>query len=113
MRRFLLAFAVLAILPVQAQAAKLSPTSIMGRWCGDVANYNFTRSALIVTRKGQKKPETIKLKGVAVLEKEIQVFFADPYGGGIRLADFSENGREMAQQGSPFGSMPKRVFKRC
>ncbi len=109
---FLGLVALLSVLAIPAEAAKLSQGSIMGRWCGDGVNYSFSRGALYVTRKGAKS-ETIKIKAITVLDSEIQVFFADPYGGGSRFAEFSADGRSMAQQGSLFRSMPRRAFRRC
>jgi hypothetical protein len=112
MRGLLFGFVGLLAITTNASAAKLSQASLMGRWCGDVASYSFSRSALTVTRKGQKT-ETIKIKDIRVLDDEIQVFFADPYGGGSRFSEFGADGRSMAQQGSTFGAMPKRLFRRC
>jgi hypothetical protein len=104
--------ALISLFAVPAEAAKLSQGSLTGRWCGDGVNYSFSRSALSVSRKGAKN-ETIKIKGFAVTDTEVQVFYADPYGGGSRFGEFSADGRSMVQQGSAFGSMPRRAFKRC
>ena len=109
---FLGVTAVCSLFAVPAEAATLSPGSIMGRWCGDGVNYSISRGALTVMRKGVKN-ETIKITRIQVVDNEVQVFFADPYGGGSRFAEFSPDGRSMAQQGSTFGSMPRRPFKRC
>ena len=110
---FLGVAALVSLSAIPADAATLSIASLTGRWCGDGVNYNISRSALTVTRKGEKKPQTIKITGHRVDGNEVQIFFADPYGGGSRFAEFSPDGRSMAQQGSTFGSMPRRAFKRC
>ena len=104
--------ALVSLFAVPAEAA-LSKGNLYGRWCGDGVNYSISGGSLTVTRKGEKKSQTIKIKGFSVLENEIQVFYADPYGGGSKFAEFSPDGRSMAQQGSTFGSMPRRAFKRC
>jgi hypothetical protein len=112
MRIILSGLFALAALSGNAWAANLSQASIMGRWCGDIANYSFSRGALTVIRKGQPN-QTIKIKDYRVVDNEIQVFFMEPYGGGTRFAEFSPDGRSMAQQGSTFGAQPRRVFRRC
>ena len=109
---FLGVAAVVSVFAIPAEAATLSTGSLMGRWCGDGVTYSISRGALFVARKGAKS-ETIKIKSIQVAGSEVQVFFADPYGGGSRFAEFSADGKSMAQQGSTFGTMPRRAFKRC
>ncbi len=114
MRSLFLGIAALVSLSaIPADAATLSAGSLIGRWCGDGVNYNVSRNALTVTRKGEKKPLTIKITSFRIEGNEVQIFFAEPYGGGSRFSEFSPDGKTMAQQGSTFGTMPRRVFKRC
>ncbi|MGE3149119.1 MAG: hypothetical protein AB7K04_08640 [Pseudorhodoplanes sp.] len=116
MRKVLFALAAfsapLLALSAPASAIDVKPSSLMGRWCGDGINYTFSRSALVVTKKGAK-PAVLPIKGIGARGGEVQVFFKDPYGGGSRFAEFGPDGRTMAQQSSPFGSMPRRAFRRC
>jgi len=87
--------ALVSLFTVPADAA-LSKGSLMGRWCGDGVNYSFGGGSLTVTRKGEKKSTKIMIKSYSVLENEVQVFYADPYGGGSKFAEFSPEGRSMA-----------------
>ena len=113
MRTLVLSSIALVSLFVVPTEAALSKGNLLGRWCGEGVTYSISSGSLTVSRKGEKKSQTIKIKGIGVGENEIQVFYADPYGGGSKFAEFSPDGRSMAQQGSAFGSMPRRAFKRC
>ena len=77
MRSLFLGLAALVSLSaIPADAATLSAGSLMGRWCGDGVNYNVSRSALTVIRKGEKKPVVLKINSYRVEGNEVQVFFA-------------------------------------
>lgn len=108
-----IAFVVAALsASLAGEAAALTFKSIAGKWCGLTTNYIFTKNTLTVsfhdgtpTRKFQVTDyeylgDTIKMHWVSNNEK----LYTD-------FAEFSADGRTMAQQKSEAG--PRRPFRRC
>ncbi len=103
---------VVAAWPTGARAGKLTYDDILGDWCGEVWNYNFTRDRLTVTYRDERAPRVMKIRRYEFAGEWISVRFR-PRGGSV-FAEFGLDGRNMVQQPDRLGdSEPRRPFRRC
>lgn len=95
-----------------AQAAALSADDILGKWCGETTNYVFARNALTVTWHDRNDRRVLGIRKYDFSEEWINVIFDD--GANTVFAEFSADGRRMAQQPNTHGDKgPRRPFRRC
>jgi hypothetical protein len=107
---FFLAFALL----FAASGAKaLTPSDIMGRWCGDTTAYNFTPAQLTVTFFDGHPQRVLRIKSIEILQGNLMNVIWDPRDGGNTV--FQEfTGNTMVQAPNTGGDMgPRREFRRC
>lgn len=96
----------------EAYARKLRYSDILGTWCGDNSKYVFTRQALTVTWTHQSGHRVLPVKEWVFSETWINVKWK-PKGNTV-FAEFSKDGRTMAQRPNTTGDMgPRRPFHRC
>jgi hypothetical protein len=123
MRKLLLALAMTALTYDTSAAANLEIDDILGRWCGDVGNYTFSRTQLSVTRLDGKKPINGPVLKIAKTEgrpDQIDVYWlplkADNFTRFelstdkrllIQLPNVDEDGKAIGDKG------PRREFRRC
>jgi hypothetical protein len=108
----ILAVAVLTAGASGAQARKLGYSDILGSWCGDNSKYVFTRQSLTVFWVGSVDRRVLPVKEWVFSETWINVKWK-PKGNTV-FAEFSKDGRNMAQRPNTTGDMgPRRPFHRC
>jgi hypothetical protein len=113
MRKLLLGLTIaLALGTANAQARKLAFPDISGKWCGEITDYTFARTALTVHFHNGSKKRVWKVKKYDFSDTWINVVWG--FGGNTVFGEFSENGKAMAQQPNTSGDKgPRRPFHRC
>jgi hypothetical protein len=124
MRKLLLALAMTALTYDTSAAANLEIDDLLGRWCGDVANYTFSRTQLSVVRLDGKK--LAKGPVLTIAKTEGRADQIDVYWLPVKKADnftrfeLSTNKRLLIQlpnadeDGKAIGDKgPRREFRRC
>jgi hypothetical protein len=124
MRKLLLALAIAALAYGTSAAANLEIDDILGRWCGDVGNYTFSRAQLSVARLDGKKLTNGPVLKIAKTEgraDQIDVHWLPLKKEGnltrfelsadkrllIQLPNVNEDGKAIGDKG------PRREFRRC
>jgi hypothetical protein len=115
MRKFL-ALAVV-MLTASPAAADLSIDDLVGRWCGDTSQYEFTRTQLNVTLLDGATPKhgpVLEILRVDVKPGEIDVVWKPDRPGNSTGFKLSPDKQQLIQQSQSEGDKgPKRIFKRC
>jgi hypothetical protein len=123
MRKLLLALAIAALSYDTSAAANLEIDDILGRWCGDVGKYTFSRTQLSVARLDRKKLTNGPVLKIAKTEgrsDQLDVYWvplkADNFTRFelstdkrllIQLPNVNEDGKAIGDKG------PRREFRRC
>ena len=123
MRKLLLALAIAASAYDTSAAANLEIDDILGRWCGDIANYTFSRTQLSVVRFDGKKltngpvlkiaktdgrPDQIDVHWVPLKAVHFTRFeLSADKRLLIQLPNVDEEGKAIGDKG------PRREFRRC
>lgn len=97
--------------PSYAQDA-LSPGDMVGRWCGETANYVFSPERLIVTTLSDNSKRIMEVDKVNVGKNWVEYVWK--YGGNTVFSEFSADKQKMTQaanRGRDKG--PRRDFRRC
>jgi len=95
-----------------AQADKLTLNDILGEWCGEVWNLTFAREQLTITYRDARLPQVQKIRRYVFAEEWVNVIYRQ--GGNSVFAEFSADGRTMAEQPATLGgTTPRREFRRC
>ncbi len=95
-----------------AEASALSFKNIVGKWCGETTNYQFTRDSLTVVFLSGSPTRKFKVTGYEYIGDTVKLHWINK--GEKTFTDFSEfsaDGRTMAQQKNEVG--PRRPFYRC
>jgi hypothetical protein len=108
----LLAFVLaLALSDGKAQNA-LSADVLLGRWCGEITAYSFTRDRLTVTFFNGSPQRILRIKTVNVGDGWIEVVWDPRDGNNTVFEEFTSN--SMVQAPNTTGDMgPRREFRRC
>lgn len=105
---------LLAMYP--AAAEDLSIDDLIGKWCGDVTNYTFSRTQLTVTPlHGYRLAHNTvwKIARVEGSSDQIDVYWGSAPGDFTRF-EFSDDKRQLIQVQETEGDKgPRRVFHRC
>jgi hypothetical protein len=113
MYRLLLAVMLFTFASVSgsAQGRRLTYEDILGRWCGDSAEYYFDYEKLTVRRYdgGQAVLWVLRYESS---ETWINILWRPPHVNTV-FAEFSRDGSFMAQQPGRDGAFPRRPFRRC
>jgi hypothetical protein len=116
---FIIAFAATALLVPSEGRTKDAPTAdtLMGRWCGDISAYTFTRDKLTVTFFNGRPQSILRIKAFEI-HNDILTVVWDPRDGD--KTDFTEFTKtSMVQPPTTGGDVknrapgPRRVFRRC
>jgi hypothetical protein len=116
---FIVAFAATALLVASEGKTKnaLTADTLLGRWCGDVSAYTFTRDKLTVTLF-DGRPQTILRVKTFEIHNDILKVVWDPRDGDA--TDFTGfTAKSMVQLPTTGGDIknrapgPRRVFHRC
>jgi hypothetical protein len=116
MRRGLLALIVVAAAALgSAQARELSYTDILGRWCGDSADYDFTPQALTVIFHAGNASKPLRVQRYEFSESWVMIWWErDGKLLSTAFAEFSADRSTMVQLANTSGDYgPRRVFRRC
>ena len=90
----------------------LSADTLLGRWCGDITAYTFTRDKLVVTFFNGSPQRTLRIKEINVGDSWIEVVWDRRDGGNTVFQEFTDN--SMVQAPNTSGDMgPRRFFRRC
>ena len=116
---FIIAFAATALMVASEGKTKnaLTADTLMGRWCGDISAYTFTRDKLTVTFFDGRPQSILRVKAFEI-HKDILTVVWDPRDGDV--TDFTEfTNKSMVQPPTIGGDVknrkpgPRRVFHRC
>jgi len=115
MRRGLLALIVVIAVASSAQARALSHTDILGRWCGDTADYDFSPQSLTVTLHSGNAPRPLRVERYEFSETWVVIWWErDGKLLNTAFAEFSADRRTMVQLANTSGDYgPRRLFRRC
>jgi hypothetical protein len=123
MRKLLLALAMTALMYDTSAAANLEIDDILGRWCGDVSNYTFSRTQLSVARLDRKKLTNGPVLKIAKTEgrpDQIDVYWVPLKADNFTQFELSTDKRLLIQlpnadeDGKAIGDKgPRREFRRC
>ena len=123
MRKLLLALAMTALTYDMSAAAKLELADIVGHWCGDVANYTFSRTQLSVARLDRKKlinGPVLKIAKTEGRADQIDVHWLPVKADNVTRFELSTDKRLLIQlpnvneDGKAIGDKgPRREFRRC
>jgi len=121
-RRFmflgLLVVALLALSPLQAMAQRLPAGLLLGKWCGETADYVFTRQKLTVL-KTDGSTRVLLIARIVTGPDWISVYWQDmPQVNGVDantlFEHFSPDRQTMNQARQNIGDKgPLRIFRRC
>jgi hypothetical protein len=116
---FIIAFAATALLVPSEGSTKnaLTADTLMGRWCGDVSAYTFTRDKLTVTFFDGRAQSILRIKAIEIHNDVLTVVWDPRDGDKTDFAEFA--GKSMVQPPTTGGDVknrapgPRRVFHRC
>jgi hypothetical protein len=96
---------------MSSAAADRSIVDLLGHWCGDISNYDFTRSKLTVTFHDGTAKRVWNIERVVGDPDWLDVHWAN---GNTVFHRFSKDGEQMFQAANTKGDMgPEREFHRC
>ena len=116
---FIIALAATALLVASEGKTQnaLTANTLMGRWCGDVSAYTFTRDKLTVTFFDGRPQSILRIKTFKINNNVLTVVW-DPRDGD--KTDFTEfTATSMVQPPTTGGDIknrspgPRRAFHRC
>jgi hypothetical protein len=123
MRKLLLALAIAALAYDTSAAANLEIDDVLGHWCGDVANYTFSRTKLSVARLDGKKlinGPVLKIAKTEGRADQIDVHWLPVRSDNVTRFELSTDKRLLIQlpnvneDGKAIGDKgPRREFHRC
>jgi hypothetical protein len=116
---FIIAFAATALLVASEGRTKnaLTADTLMGRWCGDISAYTFTRDKLTVTFFDRRPQSILRIKAFEIHNDILTVVWDPRDGDKTDFAEFTKTG--MVQPPTTGGDIknrapgPRRVFHRC
>ena len=104
----------LAAMSSEVSAERLTYNDILGDWCDNNAKYSFTRDRLTMSFPTARAQMQVvrKIRRYDFSEEWVSVLFHP--GGSLIFAEFSLDGRTMAQQPvEPGDTSVRREFRRC
>lgn len=91
---------------------QIGADDLMGKWCGDISNYVFTRQRLVVTWHDRDDRRVMAIKKIVEGGSWLDVHWSE--GGNTVFKDFSDDRNVMFQAANTSGDMgPRRRFRRC
>jgi len=116
---FIIAFAATALLVPSEGRTKDAPTAdtLMGRWCGDISAYTFTRDKLTVTFFDGRAQSILRIKAFEIHNDILTVVWDPRDGNATNFTEFTDT--SMVQPPTTGGDIknrkpgPRRVFHRC
>ncbi len=105
--------ATLVMIGLVASASALSYRDIAGKWCGNAADYTFTRERLIVQFHDGRRTRRFRITDYKYEDDSIRVEWIDGDREEVHtdFGEFSATGNRMAQIPNERG--PRRPFRRC
>ena len=116
---FIIALAATALLVASEGKTQnaLTANTLIGRWCGDVSAYTFTRDKLTVTFFDSRPQSILRIKAFEIHNDILTVVWDPRDGAATDFTKFTDT--SMVQPPTTGGDIknrkpgPRRVFHRC
>jgi hypothetical protein len=115
MRMLLFALAIIALMPLPTAAAGIEFDDVIGRWCGDITEYTFSRTQLNVRWFKDNSKRTLMIDIEKPDDQTIAIYWLPKKPeGNLTWFSLSDDKRALIQEPQTKGDKgPRRKFRRC